>query len=252
MVKRAMRPVIAVLLLTVLAACGSNAIDLQQGDRHSFDRIDRPAATPRLQLIVTYSDQRSTHAALRLEHPWRGALFWDPAGNYGIVTKNDDAAWKSPPVRRQNDLIKSHVPSLSTYWRYAVATEDTAMEVLEWTLTEKRAAEIFDVLQSGAQEGRTAEEFSTKTAPPYCSAALSDFFRQFGAGLVTVADSYIWPSDLADHLRDQHPHRRLVYSKDEPKFVYVMSPPQTLSNRAAIPATQGPRVIPVGAFSIGE
>ena len=247
-----MRPVIAILLLTMLAACGSNAIDLKQGDRLSFGKIDQPAATPRLQIIVTYSDQRSTHAALRLEHPTRGSLFWDPAGNYGTVTEYDDATWNSPPVQRKNDLIERHVPSLSTYWRYAVATEDTAMEVLEWTLSEKRAGEIFDVLVAGAEQDGSAGKFSTRTAAPYCSAVLSEFFQRHGVGLATVDQSYIWPSDLADHLRPQNHHRRLVYSTDEPKTVYVVTRPPTLSTRAGFPALQGPQAMPVRAYSTGQ
>jgi hypothetical protein len=251
-VESTMHPVIAVLLLTLLAACGSNGIDLKQGDRYSFRQIDQPAATPRLQIIVTYSDQRSTHAALRLVHPTRGDLFWDPAGNYGVVALEDGTGWQSPLVHRNNDLIATDVPSLSAYWRYAVATEDTAMEILEWTLSENRAGEIYDILLAGARDGGTADRFRTRTTAPYCSVSLSEFFQLYGKGLATVKDSYIWPSDLADDLRTQHPHRRLVYAIDAPEGVYVQRHAPVIPDRASASETGGHEPIPVRGRTISN
>ncbi len=229
----------AVLLLTLLVACGGNSFDRKQGVRLSVTDIEQAVSQPKLQIIVTYNGSMSTHAALRLEHPKRGSLFWDPGGGYGLSTVRDGDGWTElsmRPAHRKNDLFQADAPSLPSYWRFAVLTDETAMVVLEWVLTEQRADQFHQILLSGAQDGGRPDGFTTDSAPLFCAVALSEFLRQYGQGLATADKNYFWPSDLADHLRAQRPSRTLVFSIDEPKATYVSVGRRTPSNRSGNPA----------------
>jgi hypothetical protein len=220
----------------LLGAWGGDSFAGKQGVKLSFTDIEQSAPEPRLQIIVTYNDSRSTHSALRLEHPKRGTLFWDPGGVYGTVTEPGEYGWTKVAARRKNDLILADAPTLPTYWRFAVSTHDTAMEVLEWVLTEQRADEFYEILFSGAQDRGRPDGFTTDSAAFYCSLDLSDFPRQYGRGIATADKSYFWPSNLANHLRAQTPHRTLVFSIDEPSATYVAMRRRNPSNLSRSPA----------------
>jgi hypothetical protein len=125
---------------------------------------------------------------------------------------------------------------LPIYWRFAVSTEDTAMEVLEWILTEQRADAFHQILISGAQDSGRTDGFTTDSAPFYCSISLSEFLMRYGRGLATADKSYFWPSSLAGHLRAQQPHRVLVFSTDEPKATFVSTRAVSPSNLSRNPA----------------
>ena len=233
---RLVKRTVAVLLITLLGACATQSFVKKQGVKIGFTEIEQSAGKPRLQIVITYNDSRSTHSALRLDHPKRGTLFWDPGGAYGKNTDPDRYGWTKVAVRRKNDLVQADTPSLPAYWRFAVSTEDTAMEVLEWILTERRADEFYEILVSGAQDGGRPDGFTTDSAPFYCSISLSDFLRRYGQGLATADKNYFWPSNLAGHLRAQYPHRTLVFSTDEPKATFVSTRAASPSNLSRNPA----------------
>jgi len=209
------------LFLLFLWCAGCSGLELPETTtRLDPETLEQPAKQPRVQILVTYNGPMSTHAALRLEYPRRAPLFWDPAGLYGSQPDEAEHTTRTVAVQRNNDLIWHEAPTLPAYWDFVVTTGDTAMEVLEWPLSEKRAEELYELLVASAQGDGSTTGFSTKTTEPLCAIAVSDFLRRFGRGIVQVPDSYLFPTSLAEQLRKQKPTRILIFSTEAPLVEY--------------------------------
>lgn len=189
----------------------------------------------KVQIIVTYSGQLSTHAALRLENTHIGPVFWDPAGIYGVPSHGGEDTPVIENIDRVNDLVLKNVPNLLAYWDFALATGDSSMEVLEWNLSVEEADEIYRILLSGAGLNGHRMNFHTSTTAPFCSIALSDFLQRFGKSFVTLRSRHLLPHNLAAELRSQNPDRILLFRRDRRPLEYITN------NGPPMAATASPR-----------
>lgn len=197
-----------------LLGCSGLVVPETPAIRRTVEQLEAPLAQPWLQVLITYNGPISTHAALRLEHPARSLLFWDPAGRFGKPSPENGAA-PGIILPRHNDVIRNQAATLPAYWKFVETTGDTAMEVLGWTLSESQADKLYRALTRAAQpEGGNG--FSTVTTEPLCAIAVSDFLHRFGAGVVQVQESYLFPASLAEQLRTQNPDSIVVFVSDEP------------------------------------
>lgn len=212
------------LLLFLLcgSGCAGLAVPETPGTERTPVQLEPGDGSSRLQVLVTYNGAISTHAAIRLAHPGRGTLFWDPAGLYGETELADSGSLLVNGVARHNDVIWERAPSLHSYWRFAETTGDTAMEVLEWRLSDSRAERLYETLVAGARPGGS-NGFATDTAEPFCAIAVSDFLERYGSGIVQVSESYLFPTSLAEQLRTQNPDRILIFSTEQPPMEYDRS-----------------------------
>lgn len=178
------------------------------------DALDRRGA--KLQIMVTYDAEFSTHAALRLDRNGTGPIFWDPAGRYGEIENGGSRA----NLTRINDLIVANPPTVESYWESSVNASDIAMEVFEWSLSDRQAAEVIHLLLAGAGIIDERVPFQTKTSKPFCSIAISDFLRRLEEGPVQLSDSYLIPHRLAQALYAQGPDRVVIFRRGRESVAY--------------------------------
>ncbi len=185
----------------------------------------QPIHQARLQVFVT-----DTHTALRLESADKPVIFWDPGGEYGLSDYDWGAQYEPLPegIKRDNDLIVSNPPDLTTFvnWRWIV--EDGTVEVFEWDLPGSQAQRLRHVLLHGADDTHPAGSFSTWTFPLFCSIATSDFLRRFVSPTIQLSEAYLFPENLAKALYAQSPSRVRVFTIDGQKVVYVPPGPTSV------------------------
>ncbi len=191
---------------------------------------DDPPVQARLQVIVAYGWWLSSHTALRLVTAEGEAVFWDPAGDYGLEDPgNLDLRYGPFPahVQRARDLILTPTPSLEDYVRFRWALEDTRVEVFEWDLPSEQAARMREALLHGTDGAHPAGRFTSWTFPPWCTRATGEFLRRFASPPLQLTGWYFWPHSLAQALSAQSPSRRLVFTKDGPvdRSVVAYLPP---------------------------
>lgn len=225
------------LLALVLGGCSGLSLPDQPGKLLGERELNAVPEGSALQVIVTYSGMASTHAALRLVHFERGVLFWDPAGIYGL---DEDHELDRTDVARTNDVIGEGAPDLGSYWKFALETGDSGMEVLEWTLTRERAEDLYQRLLNGARLGEGTIDFNTDVTAPFCALAVSDFLKRFGGDLVRVPGLYLFPTGLAEVLRAQNPHRILIFLRTEsPMEFRAMERPDGINDPGPRTTTTG-------------
>jgi len=171
----------------------------------------------KLQVIVTYDESYSTHAALRLADAGEGTLFWDPAGRYGEMGDGTYTA----RMKRVNDLIVENEPSVEMYWASSVNGSDTAMEVFEWDLSRQQAWRIRKTLLQGARLDGDRKDFHTKTTKPFCSSAISGFLMISDDNPAKLENTYLLPHDMAEALYRAGPSRVVVFRRGRKAAVYT-------------------------------
>lgn len=221
---------LGLVAVAVLTGCLSTA--QPNPPRHWHRQILETAAGlesngPKLQVIVTYDDVYSTHAALRLAGA-EGALFWDPAGRYGETGDGTYAA----RMRRVNDLIVANEPSLEMYWTASVNASDTTMEVFEWDLSQQQARRIRKTLLEGSTVNGGSKDFQTKTTKPFCSSAISEFLQMSEDDPVKLENSYLLPHDLARALYRTGPDRVLIFRRGRGATAYTNGSSKAETNRS--------------------
>jgi hypothetical protein len=189
----------------------------------------------RLQVVVAYGWWLSSHSALRLVTAEGEAVFWDPAGDYGLEDPNNldlDPRYGPFPsqVRRVRDLIITPSPSLDDYVRFRWALADTRVDVFEWDLPSEQAARMRDHLVNGRDLAHPTGRFTTWTFPPWCTRATGEFLRRFASPPLQLTGWYFWPHSLAKALAAQNPARLRVFTKDGPgdRSVVTYRPPTSL------------------------
>ncbi len=189
---------------------------------------DDPPVQARLQVIVAYGWWLSSHTALRLVTAEGEAVFWDPAGDYGLEDPgNLDLRYGPFPahVQRARDLILMPTPSLEDYVRFRWALEDTRVEVFEWDLPSEQAARMREALLHGTDGAHPAGRFTSWTFPPWCTRATGEFLRRFASPPLQLTDWYFWPHSLAQALSAQSPSRRLVFTNLPPPSLLAGAQP---------------------------
>lgn len=212
-------PLLGFWLVIGLSGCSGLVAPEAPGVQKTVEELAAAPGGARLQILITYNGTISTHAALRLEDPGRSTLFWDPAGLFGRPPSAQNDAASAVIVPRHNDVIWSGAPTLPAYWQFAEFTGDTAMEVLEWNLSDAQAEDLYVTLVQAAQPGGAAG-FGTATTEPFCAIAVSEFLRRFASGVVAVPETYLFPTSLAEQLRTQNPDRVVVFTNDQPPVEY--------------------------------
>jgi hypothetical protein len=163
-----------------------------------------PPEQPLLQVIIVYGDLWSHHTALRLVHPDRPVLFWDPGGSYGVGLPEDV---------RSKDLIKINPPDLETYLHHIWQHSSREVEVFEWDLKPEEARDLYDVLLNGTDKNHPAGRLTTSTMGLFCAVAVSDFLHRFASKTLTVPKSFFLPENLARVLYTQSPKRVLAFRR---------------------------------------
>lgn len=185
---------------------------------------DRPGQA-RLQIIIAYGQLVDNHAALRLVCPGRPVLFWDPGGGYNKQTA---------PHTRWNDIIVKDPPDLATYLAFRRTHYDTVVEIFEWRITRQQSERLADVLRFGTDSSHPAGAFRSSTTGLFCSSAISDFLKRFAGDIMTISETYFWPSDLARALYTQAPARVILFRSADAPVIY--RPPPAGLNAASAPA----------------
>jgi hypothetical protein len=163
-----------------------------------------PPDQPLLQVIIVYGDLWSHHTALRLAHPDRPVLFWDPGGGYGVGFPEDV---------RSKDLIRINPPDLETYLHHIWQHSSREVEVFEWDLKPEEARDLYDALLNGTDKNHPAGRFTTSTLGLFCAVAVSDFLHRFASKTLTVPRSFFLPEHLARVLYTQSPKRVLAFRR---------------------------------------
>lgn len=201
--------ILTLLLLTsLLAGCIHAPAPYRPTDwvNHRID-LEFVADPPRqsiLQVIIVYGDLWSHHTALRLVHPGRPVLFWDPGGGYGVDLPEDV---------RSKDLIRINPPDLETYLQHLWQHSSREVEVFEWDLKPEEARDLYDVLLNGTDKNHPAGRFTTSTMGLFCAVAVSDFLHRFAGKTLTVPKSFFLPENLARVLYTQSPKRVLAFRR---------------------------------------
>lgn len=222
------------LLLTLIFLSGCSTTHRQYLSDHWISQpqgVSQPQAlhlvsansrTSRLQVIIMYDGSPPSHSALRLESENGNVTFWDPAGAYGLVGYITDA--HGIPIRpygkRVKDIVITHIPDIPTYMRFRWLVGDSSVEIFEWDLPHEQTKELREVLRMGTEENHPKGEFHTETAPAFCSIAISDFLQRFVTPTLTLADTYLWPHNLAEALLDYSPSRVRVFVRGKPEMVF--------------------------------
>ena len=182
---------------------------------HGIDlkSVADPPGQSLLQVIIVYGDLWSHHTALRVVHPDRPVLFWDPGGGYGVDLPEDV---------RSKDLIKINPPDLETYLEHIWQHSSREVEVFEWDLKPEEARDLYDVLLNGADKNHPAGRFTTPTMGFFCAVAVSDFLHRFAGKTLTVPKTFFLPEHLARVLYTQSPKRVLAFRRHK-QIMYVPS-----------------------------
>ena len=170
-----------------------------------------------LQVILTRSALFYSHAAVRLLNQGN-AIFWDPAGTYGIEEERPDYYENHPlpsDFHRHNDLITTGTPDLDQYWHYSKFTGDNATEVFEWHLTTEQAEHYHALLVNGSN-GNEKVGFITKTPTAVCGHAVSSFLIRHAKEQIPLTEHYSLPHGLSHGLHATKADRIYYYVIDEP------------------------------------
>lgn len=154
-----------------------------------------------IQVFIMYSSAFCSHTALRLYHPDKGALFWDPAGGYGIEGKTY--------VKREKDIILTDTPTINDYIRFRTEIPTKTMEIFEWEISLDTADQFYSVLLNGTDKFHPNGRFSTKGKGLFCGAHVSDFLERFGSDLFQVKKVF-FPHDLSKQLYKNRPYRIII------------------------------------------
>ena len=180
----------------------------------------------RLQVIITYQGLLSSHSALRLESFTDDAIFWDPAGAYGLVGTFTNPQGKKifPYGRRERDIVMTHIPDIPTYMKFRWYVGDSSVEVFEWDVPAQQLEALKEVLLREADETHPKGVFQTKAPPAFCSIAISDFLQRFAVPIMTLNDTYLWPHNLGEALLDQSPSRVRVFFPNRNERIFTPPP----------------------------
>jgi len=196
------------LIICLLVGCIHAPAPYRPSDwvnkRIDLKSVADPPGQPLLQVIIVYGDLWSHHTALRLVHPDRPLLFWDPGGGYGVDLPEDV---------RSRDLIRTNPPDLETYLAHIWHFSSLEVEVFEWHLKPEDAAELYGVLLTGTDKNHPAGRFTTTTVGLFCTVAVSDFLHRFAGKTLTVPKSFFLPEHLARVLYTQSPKRVLAFRR---------------------------------------
>ncbi|MCP4343126.1 MAG: hypothetical protein GY799_30690 [Desulfobulbaceae bacterium] len=132
---------------------------------------------------IMYGKRFCAHAALRLQHPPRKTLFWDPAGEYG----NDGSVF----TERNRDIILENPPSLNEYIFFRTEITTTAAEFFEWQIPVHKADALYDSLANGTDESHPEGKFTTQGAGFFCSYHVSDFLERFVNDIIAVKNGIL-------------------------------------------------------------
>lgn len=155
-----------------------------------------------MQLFIMYGALSCSHTASRFYCPGKGALFWDPGGGYGSegfveVTKHYNVVVHDAPTT--NDYLQ---------WRARILT--MATEVFIWEGNDCGICELYDRIET-ASRGVQADGFTTTVAGMFCSAATSEFLRDYAGRLLTV-DKWGLPHNLS----------KQIYQQGNPDRIYIV------------------------------
>lgn len=147
-----------------------------------------------MHVMIMYGSTVCNHTASRYYCPGKGAAFWDPGGGYGREGY--------VKVHKSRNVVIENVPTVNDYlyWRTLIPTAST--EVFSWQGKDKEAqiCKLFDMLKSGSQ-GAPINNFKPATAGMFCSAATSEFLRDFAGELMQV-DKWGLPHNLSKQLHN--------------------------------------------------
>jgi len=228
---------VAVLFLTLVFLSGCSTTHTQYLSDHWVSQpqvlhlVSANTRASRLQVIVTYDGSLSSHSALRLDSENGNVTFWDPAGAYGLVGHITDQHGKpiKPYGKRAKDIVITHIPDIPTYMKFRWLVGDSSVEIFEWDLPHHQTKELRKVLQMETDETHPKGEFHTETAPAFCSIAISNFLQRFVTPTLTLADTYLWPHNLAEALLDYSPSRVRVFVRGKPEMVFMAPRQQVIS-----------------------
>lgn len=211
-----------ILLVSLLAsACTHLHTDLMPDKYHQQKIVNLQDKKPKIQIIVTRGPFYFTHSAIRIQNQER-ILFWDPSGSYG----GDEHAlyFKQHPLpenfEKKNALILHGIPDLEAYWSFAQFTDDTGMEIFEWSLTNQVATHYQSILLAGAEEGKNQYDFKSQDVVLLCSSALSRFVIRFASEVISLDETFFFPDSLAHKLYSLNPDRIILFEKDEVTRVF--------------------------------
>lgn len=216
-------------ILRLLPACllplwiGSLAACSSSGPQAPADWIDRQSAAvdaaafdepqPALQVLICQGQVHGTHTGLRILQADEAAVFWDPAGQYGINRSE---------VRRSRDVIVEGAPSVADYVRWRLeGAEDSAVALYEWQLPAQRAAELAAILTHEASVPDGEEEFETTTIGLFCCQAVCRFLDRYARDEMSIPEFWFRPEHLGKHLWSQHPDRVGIFHEDGRIEVFV-------------------------------
>lgn len=153
-----------------------------------------------LQILIMYSPNICSHAALRLQAPDRPPLFWDPAGGYGREGSRTSA--------RSNDILEIP-PTLNQYLQFRTEIPTDTAEIFEWYISKKDMDGIYTILSTGTGPEHPQGDFSTQGTGFFCASHISDFLNRFGGDIIQVEQNF-FPHNLARQLYEQDPGRVIL------------------------------------------
>lgn len=217
------------LLVLLLLGSGCSTTHTQfltdhwQAESLDLHQVAETTHSSRLQVIITYDGGLSSHSAIRLELDPNQVTFWDPAGAYGLVgyILDQEGNRIRRYGKRERDIVITHIPDILTYINFRWHVGDSSVEVFEWNIPRQQAKELWGILRNETDENHPKGQFQTDTAPAFCSIAISDFLQRFTTPTITLADSYLWPHNLAEALLKQGPSKVRLFSKGNPETIFI-------------------------------
>ncbi len=174
---------------------------------------NRPDA--HLQILIMSGTAGCNHTALRVVSDDQHVAFWDPGGAFAEDRVDDT---------RQRDLLFPP-PSLQEYLEYRWdGAIDATIEVFEWDLSARRAAQLHDRLMQGSQQPQKEPGFDTATSEFFCSIATSRFLHDYASDIVEVPEGVFFPHKLSRVLYAQHPDRVWFFRDRNPPLIYTPQP----------------------------
>ena len=156
-----------------------------------------------LQLFIMYGGLGCNHTASRFYCPGKGALFWDPGGNYG--------AEGFVEVTKQFSVVTGSVPTANDYLHWRTLIPTMATEIFIWEGKDRDICELYDRIMT-ASSGIRVDGFTTSTSAMFCSTATSEFLQDFAGELLTV-DKWGLPHNLS----------KQIYQQGEPDRIYIVN-----------------------------
>ncbi len=154
-----------------------------------MEELDDKPDVATLQLIIVYGDTVCNHTASRFYCPGKGALFWDPGGNY--------ASKGHVKAVRKNDIFEN-MSSLNTYLHWRTLVPSAASEIFVWDVDQQEICDLYDRV-AAARIGDKILGFNSDAAGLFCAAATSEFLRDYATKLMKV-DKWGLPHNLSKQL----------------------------------------------------